>query len=133
MNWLSVISSIFEPATELIDNLHTSDEERLNLRNKLAEIQDKLKQRLAEYELELLKAKRDVIVAEVKGSSFLQRNWRPGLMVIFAGLLVSYWLGYAPPNLSQSTLNQIFDLLKIGIGGYIVGRSIEKAVKINKQ
>jgi hypothetical protein len=47
-------------------------------------------------------------------------------MLGFFGLLASYWLGYSPPNLSQETLGNLFDLLKIGIGGYVVGRSAEK-------
>ena len=129
MSWLSAISSIFKPATELIDNLHTSDEERLKLKNELATIQQNLREKIVEYEVELLKAKRDIILSEARGTSWLQRNWRPGMMVLFAGMLLSYWFGYVPPNLSQATLDQLFGLLKIGIGGYVVGRTVEKAIK----
>lgn len=132
MELLSLISSLFKPAAELVDDLHTSDEERLTLRNKLAEIQKTLNEKLIEYEASLLDARKEIIVAEARGESAFQRNWRPGAMVIFLALLVSYWLGYAPPNLSQETLNSLFDLLKIGIGGYIVGRSAEKIVKSKK-
>ena len=82
-----------------------------------------------EYEVELLKAKREIILSEARGKSWLQSNWRPGMMVLFAGMLLSYWFGYVPHNLSQATLDQLFGLLKIGIGGYVVGRTVEKAIK----
>ena len=36
---LDFIQNIFKPAAELVDNLHTSDEEKLKLRNEFAKIQ----------------------------------------------------------------------------------------------
>lgn len=71
----------------------------------------------------------NIIVAEAKGESWLQRNWRPLTMLTFLALLLLYWVGIQPDNLSQETLNKLFDLLKIGIGGYIGGRTIEKGLK----
>lgn len=58
--------------------------------------------------------------------SFLQRNWRPGLMVFFAGLIGGYWFGFTPENLSEESIQDLFELVKLGIGGYVVGRSAEK-------
>ena len=68
-----------------------------------------------------------IITAEAQGN-WLQRSWRPLTMVWFSILLGMYWFGYAPDYLvnSPDTVNQLFDLHKIGIGGYIVGRSGEK-------
>lgn len=71
-------------------------------------------------------AQSNIIIAEAKGESWLQRNWRPFMMLTFMFLLVSYWFGYSPPNMTQETLNNVFALLKLGIGGYIGGRSLEK-------
>ena len=39
MNWFSLVGSIFKPAAELIDNLHTSDEERLKIKQAMFELQ----------------------------------------------------------------------------------------------
>lgn len=72
-----------------------------------------------------------VITAESKSGYWLSAVWRPMLMVVFAGLLISYWFGYAPPNINEPLspmLEQLFDLLKLGIGGYIGGRTLEKIV-----
>ena len=74
-----------------------------------------------------------IIKTEAQGESWLQRNWRPLTMLSFLGLLFLYWFGIQPDNLSQETLDKLFQLLQIGIGGYIVGRSVEKAVKVYKE
>lgn len=78
-----------------------------------------------------LEAKRDIIVAESGGESWLQRNWRPITMMSFLVLLFVYWFGFAPDYIiaNPTVVDSVFDLLKIGIGGYIVGRSAEKVSK----
>lgn len=78
-----------------------------------------------------LEAKRDIIVAEAGGESWLQRNWRPITMMSFLVLLFVYWFGFAPDYIiaNPTVVDSVFDLLKIGIGGYIVGRSAEKVSK----
>lgn len=126
MNLLSLIAGIFKPAADLVDNLHTSEEEKLLLRNKFAEIESYLQIKLSEFELEFAKLQSSVITAEAGGDSWLQRNWRPLTMMTFLGLVVSYWFGYSPPNLSEAIILDLFSLIKIGLGGYVVGRSVEK-------
>jgi hypothetical protein len=80
---------------------------------------------------EELKQASSIILAEVQGESWLQRNWRPMLMIWFAGLLGLYWFGFAPAYLIENptVMERLFALLQVGIGGYIVGRSAEKIVK----
>jgi len=73
--------------------------------------------------------KADIITAESKGESWLQRNWRPLTMVAFVVLLFLYWFGVQPKNVTPDIIMQLFSLLKIGIGGYIGSRGIEKVVK----
>lgn len=79
---------------------------------------------LLEKELEAQKA---IILAEAQGG-FLQRNWRPAMMVWFAILIGAHWFGFTPENLSPDMVSDLYDLVKIGIGGYVVGRSAEKIV-----
>ncbi len=84
--------------------------------------------------IELLKGQTQIILAEAKGG-WLQRNWRPMLMCLFGIIVANNYIIY--PYLSffteKSTMLDIppdmWALLKIGVGGYIVGRSAEKAVK----
>tara|TARA_R110000787_G_scaffold164347_1_gene277457 strand:- start:1021 stop:1416 length:396 start_codon:yes stop_codon:yes gene_type:complete len=104
---------------KVIDNLFTSEEERINAKNKVFKI-------LQEKELELQRMQTDVIIAEAKGN-WLQRSWRPILMLSF-GFIVIYVKFIAPlfdlkiPELE----NEFWNLLQLGIGGYVVGRSAEK-------
>ena len=80
-----------------------------------------------------LKGAVDIIVAEASGESWLQRNWRPLLMLWFAGLVGAHWLGFTPDNLPESVVNNLLDIVQLGIGGYVLGRSGEKMVKAYKQ
>lgn len=73
-----------------------------------------------------------IIIAEASGESWLQRNWRPLLMLWFAGLLGAHWLGYTPDNLGEETILKLLDIVQVGIGGYVLGRSGEKMVKAYK-
>lgn len=70
-----------------------------------------------------------VIYAEATSSSWLARNWRPLMMTFFAILVGARWFGYTPPNMSPAELIEVYNLLQIGMGGYIGGRSLEKIVQ----
>lgn len=73
-----------------------------------------------------------IIQAEAGSEKWIVAAWRPLMMLLFGGLLVSYWLGYAPPDIDKPLspmMAEIFTLLKLGIGGYIGGRTLEKVVK----
>ncbi|WP_444897910.1 3TM-type holin [Microbulbifer sp. SSSA005] len=88
---------------------------------------------LISMDLEELKAATQVITAEASGESWLQRNWRPVTMLTFVGLIVIHWLGWTAPNLSEDQTLALLEIVKIGLGGYVVGRSAEKAMKAWKQ
>lgn len=120
------VSNIIQPVVDLIDDLSTSDEEKLILRNELAKIENAFNLKVMEYETKLLEAKSSIIIAEAASSSWLTKTWRPLMMVWFGLLLGLYWFDITPENLTQETIDSLFLLLQIGIGGYIGGRSIER-------
>lgn len=68
------------------------------------------------------------IAAEASSGYWLAAVWRPLLMLFFAGLIGARWFGYMPPNMNESELLEIYGLLKLGIGGYIGGRTVEKII-----
>lgn len=80
-------------------------------------------------ELEMIRQQSETIRAEMEGESWLQRNWRPLTMVVFAGLVVAHWLGFTAENLSEGQVMALLDIVKIGLGGYVLGRSGEKIMK----
>jgi len=78
----------------------------------------------------LIQQRGSVVTAEANGESWLQRNWRPLVMLWFAGLVGGYWFGFTPENLSQETVTALFDIVQYGLSGYIIGRSAEKVTRI---
>ena len=126
MNWFSLVGSIFKPAAELIDNLHTSEEEKLLIKQRMFELQVEAFNKAEEYETKLLDAKKTIITAEAQSSSFLASNWRPITMLTFLVLVVGDSFGLLATPLAP----EAWTLLQIGLGGYVVGRSAEKVTNI---
>ena len=122
MSLLAKIVEIIKPVGQIIDQVHTSEEERAKLKNELFVLQAQLQVEVLEYEKNLLNKQSQIITAEAQGNSWLQRSWRPITMLTF---LVLVWLdafGWLAFRLSD----QAWMLLQIGLGGYVIGRSGEK-------
>lgn len=75
----------------------------------------------------------DIVLAEANGESWIQRTWRPLLMLWFAGLVGAHWMGFTPENLSQATIDHLLTIVQVGLAGYVVGRSGEKIMKEYKK
>mgnify|MGYP003636424281 FL=1 len=120
LNWFT--GGVIKEIGKVIDNLFTTDEERIKAKNEVFKV-------LKEQQLELQKLQTEIILAEANGN-WLQRSWRPVLMLAF-GFIVIYVKFIAPlfslpiPPLE----NEFWNLLQLGIGGYVVGRSVEKVAK----
>lgn len=76
-----------------------------------------------------IEAQSRVVVAEASGESWLQRNWRPVMMLIFTGLILARWMGWSAPGLTEADVARVMDIIELGVGGYVVGRSVEKVAK----
>lgn len=70
----------------------------------------------------------EVVKAEAQSGHWLTANWRPLTMLTFVGLVVARWFGWTAPGMTEAEYLSIYDLIKIGLGGYVVGRSAEKIV-----
>lgn len=122
----SFLTNLISPVTTLIDEIHTSEEEKMKLQAEMFKLQTEITGKVMDYEKQLLEVQAKIVLAEAGGESWLQRNWRPMMMIWFAILLGMFWFGVTPPNINQPIIDHLFTLLEIGIGGYIVGRSLEK-------
>ena len=128
MSIFSFIADIFAPAAKLIDDVHTSTEEKLQLKNSLTVIQNEMHSKVIEYETKILESKTAIITAEANGQSWMQRNWRPITMLTFLGLVVCDSFGW----LANPLAAEAWTLLQIGLGGYVTGRSAEKMLQTYK-
>lgn len=124
MNLLGLIGDMFTPAVQLIDELHTSEDERLQAKAKLLDLQIKAASQAQEYERQLLDAKTKIIVAEASGQNLLQSSWRPITMLVFLVLVVADSFGLLAFRLSEDA----WTLLQLGLSGYIASRGLEKIV-----
>ena len=125
MNLLDLISSVFKPAVELVDELHTSEEERLREKARILDAQVVAIDAVLSYEKEAFQAKADIVKAEAQSEHVLAATWRPIVMLAFCGLAVGDSLGL----LSSPLAPEAWTLLQLGIGGYVVARSGEKIAK----
>ncbi len=76
--------------------------------------------------LAVFMAQSDIVKTEAASSHWLAANWRPITMLTFVGLIVARWFGWAAPNLSEAEYLKLWDIVNVGLGGYVVGRSVEK-------
>ena len=125
MGFIDLIAGIFKPAAELIDELHTSEEEKLKQQRRLLEIQAMVLDSSLQYEKEMMTSRAEIINSEAKSEHWITATWRPITMLTFLALAVGDSLG-----LLQTPLrDEAWTLLQIGLGGYVVGRSAEKVIK----
>lgn len=125
MNLLTLVSTIFEPASKLIDELHTSKEEKLMHKERLLKTQAAVLDSALDYEKQITEGRAKIVEAEAKSEHALTAMWRPITMLTFLGLAVGDSLGVLPNPLRD----EAWALLQIGLGGYVFGRSAEKVTK----
>ena len=125
MSFLDLIAGIFKPAAELIDELHTSEEEKLKQKRRLLEIQAMVLDSSLQYEKEMMTSRAEIINSEAKSEHWITATWRPITMLTFLALAVGDSLGWLPNPLRD----EAWMLLQLGLGGYVVGRSAEKVIK----
>lgn len=126
MNIGSIVAGALSPLISFADGLVHSGEEKAEAQQKLQELAQAVIQDVSAHVTATIEAQRDVIVAEAKGHSWLQRNWRPITALWFAGLIGAHWLGFTAPNLTEPVILSLLGLVKIMIGGYVGSRGIEK-------
>lgn len=76
--------------------------------------------------LAVFMAQTDIVKAEAASGHWLAACWRPITMLTFTALIVARWLGWAAPDLTEAEYIKLWDIVELGLGGYVVGRSVEK-------
>ena len=126
MGLLDVISPIIGGFGKIIDNVHTSEEEKLKAKTALLAIQSDLSKAALDYEAVIIKEQASIVRSEAASQSRLARNWRPLTMLTFVLLVVLHWTGHTSGHVTEAEALELFSLIKIGLGGYVVARTTEK-------
>jgi len=109
----------------VIDNLHTSGEEKLAAENKIKEL-------IANYEVEMEKNITSRWKADMNSDSWLSKNARPLVLiflVVCTMLLIFIDAGKLQFNVKDSYVDLLQLVLITVIGAYFGGRSFEKSKK----
>ena len=109
----------------VIDNLHTSKEEKL-------EAERKIKELIANYEVEMEKNITSRWEADLKSDSWLSKNVRPLVLIfliICTMLLIFIDAGTIKFEVKSSWVDLLQLVLITVIGAYFGGRSFEKVKK----
>ena len=109
----------------VIDNLHTSGEEKL-------EAERKIKELIANYEIEMEKNITSRWEADLKSDSWLSKNVRPMVLIfliICTMLLIFIDAGTINFEVKSSWVDLLQLVLITVIGAYFGGRSFEKVKK----
>jgi hypothetical protein len=120
-----VLGGLFEVGAKLIDRLFPDQVARDKAKVELLTMQ-------ANGELEELKVRMSAIVAEAQSDSWLASNWRPVTMLSFVFIIFNNWVLYpyfkafGLPVIYLEVPVNVWDIIEVGLGGYVIGRSGEK-------
>lgn len=123
-NFFPIIGTIVNKVSDIIDQTV----EDKDLANQLkSQIQLTILSKEYDNIAKELESKKDVIISETTGHSWLQRNWRPITMLVFVYIIAHNFIIAPLFNLKYLPIPpDMWGLLKIGMGGYIFGRTVEK-------
>ena len=130
---MSILGTIFSGGAKdlvegvggVIDDLHTSEEEKLAAEQKIKEI-------IANYEVEMEKNITSRWEADLKSDSWLSKNVRPMVLIfliVCTMLLIFIDAGAINFEVKSSWVDLLQLVLITVIGAYFGGRSLEKTKK----
>ena len=135
----SLISGLAGPVSSIINKFISKKEDQMLAQAELNKITSSFKEKILDNQNSILQAQRELVVTEMKGSA-MQRNWRPALMWVIIFVIANNYL-LAPLLNHIVTLfgganilpilelpDKLFNLMTIGLGGYVEGRSAEKII-----
>lgn len=123
MDILGKVGDLLSGAFGLVDDLHTSDEEKLTLKTGLLTIQTAVVSEVIQAQSKMAEMQAGIIKAEAESQHPLTSMWRPITMLTFVTIIVLAQFGLTGP-----VPEDMWPLLKLGLGGYVIGRSFEKTV-----
>lgn len=137
----SAASGILEPAIKLVDELHTSGEEKmafeaqkLVLKAQIMQARQDYEARLYQAETERLQSQHAVQVAEQTNGNLLSRSWRP---IVGLQFVATMFLTYGLPGLLGRAVTVVLpeeywysNMAILGVA--IAGRSAERIARTGK-
>lgn len=116
---MKLLSGLVGDIGGIINSLSISSTEKKELETKMTQV-------VYSYAGELTQQQAGIVMKETQGN-WLQRSWRPLVMLAFAGVVL---LGTVVDIPYLENDSKFWNLIEIGLGGFVVGRSIEGAGRL---
>jgi len=126
---IGLLSSIAAP---LLSGLFSAVDQVVEDKDQAALLKNNLQTLVLQGQMKEVEAAMKIVISEAQGGSWIQRSWRPLTMLTFVALIVARWLGFTTPGITTEVELALFEIIKIGLGGYVVGRSVEKGIRVWK-
>ena len=128
---MSLVTALIGPISGLLDKFI----EDKDLSKKL---QQELELEMLKKQDELTRGALEVIKAEANSQHWIVAAWRPILMLVITFIVAMHYAIFPLANLAGYDLmielpQELWTLLQIGVGGYVVGRSGEKMMETYKK
>jgi hypothetical protein len=124
----TVFSALFGP---LVQGIIGMIDKSIPDATRAEELKAQIQTMLLQFQSQMLQSATQVILAEAQGQSWLQRNWRPLLMltcivIIFNNyVLYPYMKAIFHWGVALELPPDLWTMLQVGVGGYVVGKSAE--------
>jgi len=128
MGILSFLGGALKPLASIVDSVHTSTEEKLEAKAALLELENVVTVKILDLDRQLIEAKSSIIVAEAQSGMWITAAWRPLTMLTFVVLIVLISTGLMDVDALRAVPDKLWNLMQIGIGGYIASRGAEKII-----
>lgn len=120
-------TSTIEAIASIVGKFVGDPAQKVQMQTELMRAEQEFRVKMLEADSAMAAQQASVIMSEAKSESWLARNWRPLLMVTFT-YIVAHTYVFAPLFGLRSVVipPDMWELLRFGMGGYIIGRSAEK-------
>jgi len=136
-----LIGKVVDAGTNMIKSYFPPDlspEQKAKLEAGLQAYKLEMSKQMNDYSKTVIESQSKIIQAEANSGSWLAQNWRPITMLTFVFIVANNYIFYPYITLyggkavALEIPADLWDLIKLGLGGYVVGRSVEKSVKAYK-
>lgn len=122
---IPIVDSALNLANTLIERIFPNPADRDKARLELLAMQQ-------QGALTELQERVKVVVAEAQSQSWLANSWRPITMLCFVAVIVNNYILFpylhlfGAPAVVLDMPVAVWDIIQLGLGGYVVGRTVEK-------
>jgi hypothetical protein len=125
---MGILQVLLPGITSILNKIIPDPAAKAAAQLQLAQLAESAQAAELDAQLKTFLAGAGIVQAEAQSSNWLTASWRPITMLVFVALIVARIFGFTSEHISEAEYMQLWDLVKLGLGGYVVGRSVEKVV-----